>query len=167
MKAMDVHCHFLPQEYVEALKRYGRISEDGFPCPQWSEEMQLEYMEKAQIAHAVLTISSPHPYFGDGAYSAQLCRMLNESAAALARKYPGMFSYAAVLPLPDVERALAEARFAIEQGGACGIKLSSQAAGLYPGDERMEPLLEYLNERHAVLIFHPTSVQFIYRNSGI
>ena len=82
MKAMDVHCHFLPQEYVEALKRYGRISEDGFPCPQWSEEMQLEYMEKAQIAHAVLTISSPHPYFGDGAYSAQLCRMLNESAAS-------------------------------------------------------------------------------------
>lgn len=161
MKAMDVHCHFLPQEYVEALKRYGRISEDGFPCPQWSEEMQLEYMEKAQIAHAVLTISSPHPYFGDGAYSAQLCRMLNESAAALARKYPGMFSYAAVLPLPDVERALAEARFAIEQGGACGIKLSSQAAGLYPGDERMEPLLEYLNERHAVLIFHPTRPQAV------
>ena len=72
-----------------------------------------------------------------------------------------MFSYAAVLPLPDVERALAEARFAIEQGGACGIKLSSQAAGLYPGDERMEPLLEYLNERHAVLIFHPTRPQAV------
>ena len=65
MKVIDTHCHFLTKEYVEALKRYDRINDDGFPCPDWNMDMQMEYMEKAQIRHAVLSVSSPHPHFGD------------------------------------------------------------------------------------------------------
>ena len=156
MKVIDTHCHFLTGEYVEALKRYDRINDDGFPCPDWNMDMQMEYMEKAQIRHAVLSVSSPHPHFGDDGVSAELCRMINESAEAIVRKYPDQFSYAAVLPLPNVDMALEEAKHALEQGGACAVKLASKANGLYPGDERMEPLLEYLNERRTVMILHPT-----------
>lgn len=161
MKAIDVHCHFLPEEYVKALKKYDRINDDGFPCPEWNMDMQMEYMEQAQIRHAVLSLSSPHPWFGDGGFSAELCRIINESAAEIVRKYPEQFSYAAVLPLPDVKRAVAEAEHALEQGGACAVKLASQADGLYLGDERMEPLMEYLNGQRAVIILHPTRPQAV------
>ena len=156
MRAIDVHCHFLPEEYTEALRKYGRINDDGFPCPEWNINMQLEYMEKAQISHAVLSISSPHPWFGDAVECAELCRIINESAGVLCRKYPELFSWAALLPLPDAELSLKEAKYALEEGGACAVKFPSQAAGVYPGDERLEPLMEYLNERRAVIILHPT-----------
>ncbi len=33
MKLVDAHCHFLPDVYVKALKKYDRINEDGFPIP--------------------------------------------------------------------------------------------------------------------------------------
>lgn len=39
--------------------------------------------------------------------------------------------------------------------GADGVKLASNAYGQYLGDEALDPLMAYLNERKAVIITHP------------
>lgn len=156
MKIIDTHCHFVPDVYVNALKRYNRICEDGFPVPEWSEEIHLNYMEKVGITHAVLSLSSPHPWFGDRLFSAKLCRQINTYASELSRKYPDLFSFAACLPLPDVKLAVKEAVYSFDILGACAVKLSSQSNGQYLGDPVLEPLMEELNSRHAVIIIHPS-----------
>lgn len=70
-------------------------------------------------------------------------------------KYPGRFFFCAALPLPDVDIALKEAKYALDVLGADGVKLASNAYGQYLGDEVLDPLMAYLNERKAVIITHP------------
>lgn len=164
MKRIDTHCHFLTKEYVNALKKYDRLNEDGFPVPDWNLEMQLEYMDEAGISHAVLSLSTPHPHFGDDAFSAELCRSINESAAALRAAYPDKFSFAACLPLPNVDLAIAEAKYGIEHLGACAVKIASQSNGLYLGDEALDPLMAYLDETETPVIIHPSKPQAVPQN---
>ena len=71
-------------------------------------------MDEAGIQTSVLTMSAPQPFFGDVAESAAICRKFNEEAAALKALHPGRFLFCAALPLPDVEAAIAEARYALE-----------------------------------------------------
>lgn len=155
-KIIDTHCHFLTKDYVAALKRHGRIQEDGFPIPEWSLDMQLEYMETCGISHALLSLSTPHPHFGDDSFSAELCQSINEEAADLCRKYPGQLSFAACLPLPNVELAIQEMRYGFDRLGARAVKVPSQANGLYLGDETLRPLMAELDARAAVMIIHPS-----------
>ena len=161
MKLTDAHCHFLPDVYVKALKKYDRINEDGFPIPDWSYDMQMEYMEQAGISHAVLSLSTPHPHFGDDSFSAQLCRAINEYAADLRKKEPGRFSFAACLPLPNIELAIEEASYSLHTLKACGVKLASQSQGLYLGDPALDPLMEYLNREKTTVIIHPSKPQAV------
>ena len=152
---MDIHCHMIPDSYLEAIKAHGMEMDEGFPSPAWEAEEHLKFMDEAGIQTSVLTMPAPQPYFGDGAESAAVCRKFNEEAAALKALYPGRFLFCAALPLPDVDRALEEARYALEVLGADGVKLATNSYGQYLGDEALEPLMAYLNSRKAVIITHP------------
>ncbi len=152
---MDIHCHMIPDSYLEAVKAHGMEMDEGFPIPEWNVTAHLQFMDEAGIRTSVLTMPAPQPYFGDSAESAAICRKFNQEAAALKALYPGRFLFCAALPLPDVERALEEARYALEVLGADGVKLATNSYGQYLGDEALEPLMIYLNSRKAVVITHP------------
>ncbi len=152
---IDIHSHMIPSSYLEAVKAHGMEMDEGFPIPSWSEENHLTFMDEAGIKTSVLTMPAPQPYFGDGKESAAICRKFNEEAAALKALHPGRFLFCAVLPLPDVDRALKEAKYALEVLGADGVKLATNSYGQYLGDESLEPLMAYLNSRKAVIITHP------------
>ena len=152
---VDVHCHMIPDSYRDAVKARGMEMDEGFPLPFWSAEEHLRFMDEAGIRTSVLTLPAPQPYFGDGAESAKICRRFNEEAAALKALHPGRFLFCAALPLPDVERALEEAKYALEVLGADGVKLATNCYGQYLGDPELEPLMAYLNSRKAVIITHP------------
>ncbi len=152
---IDVHCHMIPDSYLEAVKAHGMEMDEGFPIPSWNAEAHLEFMDEAGIKISVLTMPAPQPYFGDGAQSAAVCRKFNEEAAALKALHPGSFLFCAALPLPDVNLAIEEARYALDVLGADGVKLATNSYGQYLGDEELDPLMAYLNSRKAVIITHP------------
>ena len=152
---IDVHCHMIPDSYLEAVKAHGMEMDEGFPIPSWKAEDHLRFMDEAGIRTSVLTMPAPQPYFGDGAESAKICRQFNEEAAALKALHPGRFMFCAALPLPDVEKAIEEAKYALEVLGADGVKLATNSYGQYLGDPELEPLMAYLNSRRAVIITHP------------
>lgn len=152
---IDVHCHMISNAYLEAVKAHGMEMDEGFPIPGWDADAHLQFMDEAGIRTSVLTMPAPQPYFGDGAESAAICRKYNEEAAALKALHPGRFLFCAALPLPNVERALEEAKYALEVLGADGVKLASNSYGQYLGDPELEPLMAYLNSRKAVIITHP------------
>ena len=155
MAQTDVHCHMIPDSYMEAVKAHGMEMDEGFPIPSWSIGEHLGFMDEAGIRTAVLTMPAPQPYLGDGVESAAVCRRFNEEAAALKALHPGRFLFCAALPLPDADRALEEAEYALEVLGADGVKLASNSYGQYLGDPELDPLMAYLNERKAVIITHP------------
>ena len=152
---VDVHCHMIPGSYMEAVKAHGMEMDEGFPIPAWSAEAHLEFMDEAGIRTSVLTMPAPQPYFGDGMESAAICRRFNEEAAALKAYHPDRFLFCAALPLPDVPRAIEEAKYALEVLGADGVKLATNCYGQYLGDPELEPLMAYLDSRGAVIITHP------------
>ncbi len=146
---IDVHSHIITPEFVSALESEGRLLDEGFPLPTWNAEAQLKWMDEARIQTSVLTLAAPQPM------SAKVVRATNEAAAKLKREHPDRFMFCAALPLPDVDAAIEEARYALDVLGADGIKLATNVGGQYLGAPELDMLFSFLNERKAVVILHP------------
>lgn len=155
---IDVHAHFMPECYAEALAQRGLGKSDGgFPFPAWSAEAALATMDRLEIATAMISVSSPSVNFLPVADRPALCRAVNLAGHQLAASHPGRFGYFASLPLPDVDAALKEIAFAFDELGADGIVLETNINGEYLGSPRFAPIFAELNRRAAVLFVHPTS----------
>lgn len=155
---IDVHCHFVPDFYAEALKAAGHANPDGFPgIPAWSAETMLADMDKLGIERAYLSISSPGVHFGDDAAARDLAARVNDEAARLKRAWPDRFGFFASTPLPDTEGALAEIERAYGELEADGVVFMTNFRGAYLGDELLEPVYAALARHNALLFLHPTS----------
>lgn len=154
-KPVDVHTHIILPEYRELLQRHGAELEETFPLPDWDAERHIAFMDSAGIGCAILAMPAPQPYYGDVAENAACIRHINEASAEAKATYPGRFKFCASLPLPDVDAAIREAVYALDTLGADGIKLATNSREQYLGDKELDPLMEVLNERHAVIIIHP------------
>lgn len=158
---IDVHSHIITPEFVSALEKEGRVLDEGFPLPKWDAEALLKWMDEAGIQTSVLTLAAPQPRAhpqplpkgGESGYS--VIRLCNEAAARLKREHPDRFRFCAALPLPDVDAAIEEARYALDVLGADGIKLATNVQGQYLGAPELDTLFSFLNERRAVVILHP------------
>lgn len=154
----DYHAHAIPDSYRELVAKHDMLLDEGFPLPQWSAEAHLQMMSEAGIDRTILTIPAPHPYFGDQTECNTACRQLNEELAALCKSHQPSavsFQFAAILPLPDVNAAIAEAKYALDTLGAVGVKLATNVYGQYLGDSVLDPLMAFLSERQALVILHP------------
>ena len=154
-QTVDVHTHIIIPEYLEVLKAHGAELEETFPLPEWDVGRHIAFMDSAGIRTTVLTMPAPQPYYGDAEESAKCIRQVNEVSARVKQQYPGRFKFCAALPLPDVDAAIREAAYALDTLGADGVKLATNSRGQYLGDEELDPLMEVLNKRHAVIIIHP------------
>lgn len=156
--SIDVHSHAVPASYFKALETLGisPVDEDGFPTPSWTEEDHLAFMEETGQEFCVLSISSPHINRGDNALSASLARTINDDVAAICKRHPDKLGFATLLPLPGVQESIDEAKRGFEELGAIGVKVPSNANGVYLGDPSLDPLFEMLDDYHAVVTIHPT-----------
>jgi 6-methylsalicylate decarboxylase len=155
---VDVHAHFTTPEYVAAADAAGYSSPDGMRgYPAWSVEEHLRMLDGNGIDTAVLSMSSPGVHFGDDAKAAVLAREVNREAATTMADHPDRFAFFASLPLPDVEASVAELTFGLDELGASGAVVETNAHGVYLGDARMDPLYAELDARRAILFIHPTS----------
>jgi predicted TIM-barrel fold metal-dependent hydrolase len=155
---IDVHAHFLPDVYRQALARAGLTTLDGgFPAPAWSAEAALATMDRQGIATAIVSLSSPSAHFLPRAERPALVRAVNDVGGELMRNHPTRFGYFATLPMPDIPAALAEMRRAFDLLGADGVVLQTNTDGTYLGSPAFAPVLTELNRRKATLFLHPTS----------
>jgi predicted TIM-barrel fold metal-dependent hydrolase len=157
-QTIDVHAHFLPPVYREALRDAGlTLLDGGMPVPDWSVERALAIMDEICVAGALLSVSSPHVSFVGPDAAPALCRAINDAAAEIRRAHPTRFGALAILPLPDMDASLAELERALDQLDLDGVALPTHADGAYLGDPRLTPLLEALDERKVTVFVHPTS----------
>lgn len=154
-QAIDVHSHMIPQSYLDYLSENHALLDEDFPIPSWNLDEHLKFMDDAGITCSILTLPAPQPWFGDKVESARIIRQMNEEMAAVKAQHEGRFLFCAALPLPDVDAAIREAVYALDTLHADGVKLASNSRGLYLGDPALDPLMEVLNERGAVIITHP------------
>ncbi|KAF5020013.1 hypothetical protein F66182_7949 [Fusarium sp. NRRL 66182] len=163
---IDVHAHFLPDFYADALKEAGhRPGPDGMPfTPNWTIEAHVEFMKEQNIQKSYLSISSPGVYLDAPSKEAtnkaiSLSRHVNQYASKLKAQYPERIGFFASLPLPDIAASLKEIDHCFNQmrPKPDGVVLMSNYYGLYLGDPDLDPVYETLNRLNITIFEHPTS----------
>jgi predicted TIM-barrel fold metal-dependent hydrolase len=152
---VDVHYHIIPEPYVETLAGHGITGSAWVKFPKWTPAAALKYLDRMKIRTAVTSLSTPGVWFGDGSLARRLSRICNEFQARMKSDHPGRFGAFAFLPLPDVEGALAELEYAMDDLGHEGVALLSDVDGRYLGDPSYEELFAELDRRSAVVFIHP------------
>jgi 6-methylsalicylate decarboxylase len=109
---IDVHQHVVPPFYAEALASHGG-DPSGSVTPHWSPERAIAFMDSQQIATGILSVSTPSVVGWAQDERRQMARRINEYTADLVASRPDRFGSFATLPLPDIDGALAEAKYAL------------------------------------------------------
>jgi predicted TIM-barrel fold metal-dependent hydrolase len=123
----------------------------------WTVEKSLDDMDKAAVAVAMLSVTTPGLNFTDGEAARKLARQCNEYAARLVEDHPGRFGWFATVPLSDVDGSLNEIAYAFDILQADGIGLMTSYRDKWLGDPLFVPVMEELQRRKAVVYTHPTA----------
>jgi 6-methylsalicylate decarboxylase len=150
---IDAHVHILPADYRAQLERRSLLPPG---IPPWSPELVDGLMARHEIDAAVLSLAPPGVFFGDQGLANELARLVNERTAEFVASAPGRFAGLAVLPLPDVDAALAELGHALDVLRLDGVALLSNVGGTYLGDPGWDALFDELDRRDAYVFLHPT-----------
>ena len=127
---LDVHAHYLPDSYRQALERAGHSQPDGMPqIPEWSAEAHVALMDRLGIATSLLSISTPGVHLADDAAARDLAREVNEAGRRAVVDHPGRFGLLGSLPLPDVDAAIAEIAYCIDHLDVDGFVLLTNVDG--------------------------------------
>lgn len=153
---IDTHHHIIPPDYVDSLAKIGVSSSLGVNLPSWSAQSTLEMMDRNGIRVAITSISSPGVYFNDTNFTFKLARQCNEISAKLIMDYPQRFGAFATLPLPNIENALKEIEYSMDNLNLDGIVLLTNYAGKYLGHQDFKEVFAELHRRKAVVYVHPT-----------
>jgi predicted TIM-barrel fold metal-dependent hydrolase len=159
-RRIDVHQHFVSPAFHAFLNAK---NSPAAPIPgiaawrDYSPARAVAELDRVGIETAMLSITAPGVWFGDAAEARRLAREMNEFAAArMVGDHKGRFGLFAVLPLPDVDGALAEIEHALDTLSADGFGLLTSYGNAWLGDPSFTPVLDELNRRKAVVYVHPT-----------
>jgi predicted TIM-barrel fold metal-dependent hydrolase len=158
---IDVHQHFVSPDYLAVLqsKPAGTIAAQvagTFTPARYSPTIQLENMDRAGIATAMISPTAPAAWFGNVEEAKKVAREMNEYATAkMVQAYKNRFGLFAVLPMPDVDGCLKEIAYAYDTLKVDGISFLTSYDGKYLGDKIFDPVFDELNRRNAIVYTHP------------
>ena len=93
--------------------------------------------------------------FAPAAAARGLARRCNDYAAELCARWPRRFGAFALVPMQDIDDAVAEIVIACDTLGFAGVCLFASYGEKFLGDARFDPVLDALNARDAVVFVHP------------
>jgi predicted TIM-barrel fold metal-dependent hydrolase len=149
----DLHYHVLPQVPLPSEGR--RLAAEAcLPVESWNPRRAIAAMDAAGVGVSVLSMPTSQVQVSAISYR-DYVRSCNEWAAGVARKYPARFGFFASIPLPDLEGAVEEVRYACDVLNADGVLLATSYGVRRIGDPAFEPVLEALDARSALVSVHP------------
>jgi len=165
---IDCHHHFFPRVWHDYVERQGGWAAVGL-APLFEPALpdgHFEFMETWHINVAMVSLVPPACAFGALEDRRSTARAVNEVGAGLLRDHGKRFGFFATSPLPDVDGAVAEIRYAFDQLQVDGFAVSTNYFGDYIGNPTFEPVYEELNGRRAVVLVHPTNPAYAPPNIG-
>ena len=170
---IDVHNHFYPPEYLDALKAGDSavtltIDDEGNPCVHYPGDYNvavrghrdIDYrhgvLEHEGVDTQIITFTTPGTHVETPERAVRFATMVNDAYAKIVSEHDGRFSSLATLPLNDPVASVAELRRAVLELGMPGAMLFSNVNGVALADARFHPLYEEANRLGCVLHIHPT-----------
>src|SRR2546422_6451686 len=162
---VDIHAHYFPKEYNDTLLRIGGRSLPEAARPTTARPMRnddasgiatrLEQMAEAEVQMQILSPAASPPYAEKEADAVAAARLINDTYAELARKYPGRFNAVVSLPLPHIDASLSEMERGLDQLGMLGVSMTCSCFDRSTAEAEFEPLYQEMNRRRTVLNYHP------------
>jgi hypothetical protein len=92
---------YLADNFAHIVKDIGPVA--ASIATKWSPDNAIEKMDRAGVATAVNSMTSPGVWSGDRETGRTTARVCNEFGAKLIRDFPGRFGMFAAIPLSDVD----------------------------------------------------------------
>lgn len=173
MPIIDVHNHFYPPEYLEAIQTGPSNVKVTFdneenPLLHYPGDYNIvvpghrdihyrkQVLQDSKIDKQVLSMTTPGVHIESPERSIELARMVNDSLARIEAEYRDSFSAFATLPLNDPDASVVELERAFNELGFRGATLHSNVSGKELSHPSFWGLFEKADELSAVLDIHPS-----------
>ncbi|MFA9453700.1 MAG: amidohydrolase family protein [Candidatus Aminicenantaceae bacterium] len=173
MPIVDVHNHFYPPEYLEAIQSGPssiKVTFDAENNPllhypgdynivvpgHRDIEFRKQVLIDSGIDKQVLSMTTPGVHIETRERAIELAQMVNDSFARIAAEHGDHFAAFATLPLNDPEASVLELERAFTDLGFRGVTLHSNVSGKELSDPCFTPLFEKADELGAVIDIHPS-----------
>ncbi len=154
---VDVHAHAIVPRYHDLLADLGVAppgygTGNGLVAP--AEDVRIALMDEADVDRQLLSAMSA-PYSSDKAGAVRAAMCINDAHAEMVDRYPNRLGAYAALPLPHVDESLDELERCLDGLGMIGVALQCACLDESVAAERFDPIYAALDERSAVIFFHP------------
>lgn len=171
---IDVHNHFYPEAYLDAVKKGGCVAKAGTDSEgnllivyeadfnivdrgHRDEDFRLDEMARHGIDCQVLTMTTPGVHVEEPSRGVDLARAVNEEFAAIVKKSGGHYQAMAALALQSPREAAEELRFAVTRLGLKGGTLFTNVNGKTLDLPEFEPIFSAAVDLDVPLFIHPTT----------
>jgi aminocarboxymuconate-semialdehyde decarboxylase len=175
--AIDIHAHFVPEEYLRFIEAEGephglrlRSGSNGpmivvgqaligpITTHYHDLALRLKAMNAQKVAVHALSLMPPMVYWADGALGNRLAQLVNDAMAEANYAYRERFVFLATLPMQDPEASVAEVARAVTKLGCRGIYLGTNVRGKELSDPSFLPVFEQIHALGAPIFLHPLNV---------
>lgn len=172
MRIIDVHNHFYPAEYIEAVRRGPSaitVTTDEHGNPVFHSPGDKNYLvpghrdlayrrrvlDEAGVAVQVISLTAPGTLIEAPERSVPLARVVNDAFARIRDRDGDRFLPLGTLPLNDPDGAVEELERAVGLGFK-GFLVFGNVNGVPLADRRFWPLYQRASDRGLVFYIHPT-----------
>jgi aminocarboxymuconate-semialdehyde decarboxylase len=162
MRKIDIFTHIWPKPFHDALRKVTGQMKDmhrrSEAVPMMTDlDKRFAVMDTFGEYQQILSLASPPPdAIGTPEAGRELSRIGSDGMAELCRKYPDRFpSFIASVAMRDPEGAVAEARRAIRDLGACGIQIYSNVNGKPLDAPEFRPVFKEMEKLGKPIWIHP------------
>jgi aminocarboxymuconate-semialdehyde decarboxylase len=173
---IDAHTHFIPPELIAMIgsgegptgltveHRQGKdpliVHDNGLRYPAFEVfrevDARLAYMDERGIDVSLISIvPSLYLYWLDPGETAEVSRVLNDAAAAMAARSRGRIHALATVPMNDPQAAAEELRRARDELGLIGVEIGTSVGTRQLDLPEMEPFFTAAEELAMPVMLHP------------
>jgi aminocarboxymuconate-semialdehyde decarboxylase len=162
MKVVDVHCHFTPVRFRDAVADGGEwhtlTDEVGeLHIPKFSiplDDRVAEMDEMGVDLHCLTVNAGFFKYDRDPEITKVIARECNNELGEMMRAKPDRFTGLATVPMQDIPLAIAEMEYAMGELGCRGITISDHVNGHTLDEKQFEPFWKAVEDAGAAVFFH-------------
>ncbi|HWJ68805.1 MAG TPA: amidohydrolase family protein [Sphingobium sp.] len=172
-RTIDVHTHNFTPRWIDSLRNnpdentqiiathpHDVIDYRGAAIVRLAPEMtdfdlRIQAMDDNGIDIAVISLTSPHVFWGSREASIQAAREINDDFAAARKGYGDRIQWMASLPWQYPDAAITELHRAVDNGAA-GICLLTNILGTPLTDEHFRPIWQAIEKSGLPAFVHPT-----------
>jgi len=162
VEVIDVFCHWLPREYVEAALARARrplhMLERAAAIPAMTDpDARRAAMDEFEGYRQVPSLASPPiELVADAVSAPELARIANDAQARSVAAEPERYlGFVAAVAMNNPDGAVAEAERAVKTLGAAGVQVFTNVNGRPLDEPRYGPLFELMAELDRPLWLHP------------